>query len=113
MCDPAELCFDALDGHVAGILFEVVLLIYCFIALAIICDKYLVLSLETLCVRWNIREDVAGASIMAFGSAAPEIIINTIGTMRGGDNADLGVGAIIGSGMVAFLVILGFCGLVA
>ena len=37
-------------------------------------------SLETLCVRWNVREDVAGASFMAFGSAAPEIIINAVST---------------------------------
>ena len=39
-------------------------------------------SLETLCVRWNVREDVAGASFMALGSAAPEVIINAISTLK-------------------------------
>ena len=28
------------------------------------------------------REDVAGASFLAFGSAAPEIVINVIGVLR-------------------------------
>ena len=64
-------------------------------------------------MRWNIREDVAGCSIMAFGSAAPEILINVIGTAKGGSGTDLGVGAIIGSGMIAFLVIPGACALAA
>ena len=57
-------------------------------------------SLETLCARWNIREDVAGASFVAFGSAAPEIIINSITTLKSAASADkgadLGVAAIIG-----------------
>ena len=44
---------------------------YAFFALAIVCDRYLVVSLETLCVRWNIREDVAGASFMV--SAAHDV----------------------------------------
>ena len=48
---------------------------------------------------------------MAFGSAAPEIIINAIGTITG--ESDLGVGAIIGSGMIAFSCIPGLCALVA
>lgn len=33
---------------------------------------------------------------MAFGSAAPEILINAITTVKGGGTTDLGVGAIIG-----------------
>lgn len=83
----------------------------------------MVKSLETLCVRWHVREDVAGASFMAFGrfvafacgtlyiiaSAAPEIVINTVTTVKsvmaahqggeGSNDADLGVSSIIGSGM--------------
>lgn len=100
MCEASELCLDAIDGNAAGLIFEGLLLVYCFVALALICDRYLVVSLETLCVRWNIREDVAGCSFMAFGSAAPEVLISCIGTAKGGGNTDLGVGAIIGSGMI-------------
>eukprot|EP00966_Prymnesium_polylepis_P210247 4869090-Prymnesium_polylepis.1 len=124
-CPNANLCLDMIDvnadGHVFffGILIQIFLLFYSFYAVAIIADAHLVVSLETHCVRWNIREDVAGASFMAFGSAAPEIIINAVSTLKAlfasdeGDNEDtaLGVGAIIGSGMIAFTVIPGACGL--
>ncbi|KAL3902334.1 MAG: hypothetical protein SGPRY_012108, partial [Prymnesium sp.] len=56
---------------------------------------------------------------MAFGSAAPEIIINAVSTLKAlmandsedNDDTALGVGAIIGSGMIAFTVIPGVCGL--
>ena len=142
-CAPASccaglenLCLDDLDRvPVVGVLLELFLLVYAFVAVAIIADEHLVVSLETLCVRWNVREDVAGASFMAFGSAAPEIIINAVSTLKvilaanredasggddsacgcddscQGDDAALGVGAIIGSGMIAFAFIPGCCGL--
>ena len=107
---------------------------------AIVCDDYLVTALKTLCVRygltrfrpqlrtvldfrppcasWDIREDVAGATFMAFGSAAPEIIINTVSTIKGARSKNdapnsstaTGISAIIGSGMIAFLLIPGACG---
>lgn len=37
-------------------MFELCLFVYCFMALAVICEEHLVVSLETLCVRWLIRE---------------------------------------------------------
>ncbi|KAJ1620181.1 hypothetical protein T492DRAFT_915367 [Pavlovales sp. CCMP2436] len=55
---------------------------------------------------------------MAFGSAAPEIIVNAVSTIKAiytrsesGDEANLGIGAIIGSGMIAFTLIPGACAL--
>ena len=78
-----NLCLDDLDRiPFIGVLLELLMLLYAFVAVAIIADEHLVVSLETLCVRWNVREDVAGASFMAFGSAAPEIIINAISTLK-------------------------------
>uniref|UniRef100_A0A7S2GP88 Sodium/calcium exchanger membrane region domain-containing protein n=1 Tax=Haptolina brevifila TaxID=156173 RepID=A0A7S2GP88_9EUKA len=127
-CSGVEnLCLDNIDSTgFFGVLFECMLLIYAFVAVAIIADEHLVCSLETLCVRWSVREDVAGASFMAFGSAAPEIIINAISTLKtvlasgrgdddpsAGDDTSLGIGAIIGSGMIAFSFIPGCCGLAA
>jgi hypothetical protein len=49
MCDFEDLCFDKFDEYWLGLLFEIFLFAYCFMALALICDKYLVVSLETLC----------------------------------------------------------------
>mmetsp|Transcript_2871 Transcript_2871/g.3881 ORF Transcript_2871/g.3881 Transcript_2871/m.3881 type:complete len:181 (-) Transcript_2871:435-977(-) len=97
---------------------NVLVFIYCFIGLAIICDTFLILSLETLCVRWHLREDVAGATFMALGSAAPEIIVNALSTFEATDpdnskTTNLGVGAIMGSGCIAFTFIPGLCALAA
>lgn len=119
-----NLCLDNIDGNWWGVLIELIALAYSFVGVAIVADEHLVVSLETLCVRWSIREDVAGASFMAFGSAAPEIIINAVSTIKGvispdedgessGDDSALGIGAIIGSGMIAFTVIPGCCALFA
>mmetsp|Transcript_7537 Transcript_7537/g.12148 ORF Transcript_7537/g.12148 Transcript_7537/m.12148 type:complete len:406 (+) Transcript_7537:1264-2481(+) len=88
---------------------EACLFLYAFLGLAIVCDNYLVPSLETLCIRWHVREDVAGASFMALGSAAPEIIVNAISTYKNADSINLGVGAIMGSSLIAFSLIPGCC----
>ena len=52
--------------------------------------------MEILCVKLNLKEDVAGASFLAFGASAPEIVISTITTIQGGENVDVGIGSIIG-----------------
>ena len=145
-----SLCLDNAYDIIGPYLYviEALVIIYSFCGLAMVCDDYLAVSLETLCDRWDVREDVAGASFMAFGSAAPEIIINLITTLKslhqqqreqhhhhqennqnivsygsdkgktGQDDGEmdvvqLGCSAILGSGLIAFLVIPGVCALSA
>ena len=108
-------------GSGMGLFFEIVLFLYAMLGLAIVCDDWMCMSLERMCDIWMIREDVAGATFMAFGSAAPEIIINMVSTLKQAreyppppsalDATNVGVGAIIGSGMIAFLIIPGACAL--
>ena len=54
-----DLCLSSIDkcGPNAGwgLLLEVIIFVYSFMALASICDKYLVVSLETLCARNYVR----------------------------------------------------------
>lgn len=81
-------------------------------------------ALETICDRWGIPEDVGGATLLAVGNAIPEITVNVITTIEslseGADPQDagdvppttLGIGATLGSGLIAFLVIPAACGLV-
>eukprot|EP00928_Gymnodinium_smaydae_P029110 TRINITY_DN22016_c0_g2_i1.p1 TRINITY_DN22016_c0_g2~~TRINITY_DN22016_c0_g2_i1.p1 ORF type:complete len:476 (-),score=65.32 TRINITY_DN22016_c0_g2_i1:103-1530(-) len=118
MCEsPLEtLCLELIDSNWLGILFELLLYLFCFLGLSIICDDHLVPSLETLCSRWSISEDVAGATFMAFGSGAPEVIISGVVALRSladkssdADGGSLGVGVVIGSGWIAFLLIPGCC----
>merc|ERR1719379_2756036 len=106
-----------------GVLLQIITLLYCFMGLAIICDDHLVPALDTLCYVWGIPEDVAGATFMAFGSAAPEIVIAAVSTAQAAfaeegdqeaanDATSLGVSSVIGSGLIAFSLIPAVCGLV-
>lgn len=115
-----DIPWENVDSHIWGFFLQIFCLGYCFIGLALVCDEHMVPSLDTLCHRWGIGEDVAGATFMAFGSAAPEIIINVVATIQAQtsgapdpETTALGVSAIMGSGMIAFSLIPAACGLFA
>jgi len=127
MCDYENFCFELVDGSWPGVVLEVVVAVYSFVGIAIVADEHLTSSLETLCDRWQIPTDVAGASFLALGSAAPEIAIAAISTVKSmaaateGEVVDdkaaafassLGVSSILGSGMLAFTLIPGLCAVV-
>lgn len=61
-----------------GVIFYLLVSVYMFIGLAIICDDYFVPALEVICKVLNLREDVAGATFMAAGSSAPELATTII-----------------------------------
>ncbi|KAG8133101.1 hypothetical protein E2320_010923 [Naja naja] len=82
-----------------------------FYALAIICDDFFVPSLEKICERLHLSEDVAGATFMAAGSSAPELFTSVIGVFI--TKGDVGVGTIVGSAVFNILCIIGVCGLFA
>jgi len=119
-CTPIEFfesfCLSTLPTSVSLPLC-LVLSLLSFQGLSIICDEWLVPALEVVCVSLSIPEDVAGVTFMAFGSAAPEIVINSVSTIKtvmnaarhggvmGADEAEareqnMGVGAILGSGII-------------
>jgi len=118
-----ELCLHKLDSSWLGIGIEIILFLYMFLGLAVICDEYLVPSIETLCRKWKISEDLAGASFLALGSGAPEVIMSSIVTLRSATNKEihmtqrlglhrssgLGVATILGSAWIAFLLIPACC----
>merc|ERR1719197_1755370 len=114
-----DIDWAPLDAHWWGVAIQVVTVLYSFLGLAIVCDEHMVPALDMLCLRWGIPEDVAGATFMAFGSAAPEIIINVVATIQSqlsksptgqsGEQTNLGVSAILGSGMIAFSMIPATC----
>uniref|UniRef100_A0A8C5F4T0 Sodium/calcium exchanger membrane region domain-containing protein n=1 Tax=Gadus morhua TaxID=8049 RepID=A0A8C5F4T0_GADMO len=83
----------------------------CFFALAIVCDDYFVVSLEKICEKLSLTEDVAGATFMATGSSAPELFASIIGVFI--THGDVGVGTIVGSAVFNILCIVGVCSLFA
>ncbi|CAG14723.1 unnamed protein product, partial [Tetraodon nigroviridis] len=85
--------------------------LYMFLALAITCDEYFVPSLEKICEKLDLSEDVAGATFMAAGSSAPELFASIIGVFI--THGDVGVGTIVGSAVFNILCIIGVCGIFA
>ena len=107
-----DMCLSVIDSTTVGLLFELLLFLIAFVGLALSAE-HLCNSMETLCDHWGISEDVGGATFIALGGAIPEITINCISTYKSAGStsvmnasiADLGVGAILGSGMIAYLLI--------
>ena len=81
-----------------------IILLYFFLGLAIICDDFFVSSLERISERLNLSEDVAGATFMAAGSSAPELFTSIMDTFYFTNN--VGVGTIVGSAVFNILVII-------
>jgi K+-dependent Na+/Ca+ exchanger-like protein len=76
--------------------------------LAIITDEYFIVSLDQISQRLKIPSDVAGASLMAMGSSAPELFIALLALfIAGGTHGDVGIGTIVGSAIFNILVITG------
>ncbi|MED6282843.1 hypothetical protein CHARACLAT_002495 [Characodon lateralis] len=94
-----------------AVLLHITATLYMFLALAITCDEYFVTSLEKICEKLDLSEDVAGATFMAAGSSAPELFASVIGVFI--THGDVGVGTIVGSAVFNILCIIGVCGIFA
>ncbi|KAM6083684.1 sodium/potassium/calcium exchanger 3 isoform 1-T1 [Theristicus caerulescens] len=99
------------DRRHGAVVLHVLCAVYMFYALAIVCDDFFVPSLEKICERLHLSEDVAGATFMAAGSSAPELFTSVIGVFI--TKGDVGVGTIVGSAVFNILCIIGVCGLFA
>ncbi|HEX9921388.1 MAG TPA: calcium/sodium antiporter [Anaerolineae bacterium] len=76
--------------------------------LTIITDDFFIVSLDQISKKWRLPSNVAGASLMAAGSSAPELGIALFALFsRGGAHSDVGVGTIVGSAVFNILVITG------
>lgn len=92
-------------GLAIGSLLMMALAIY---ILSIVTDEFFITSLDRISQIWNLPANVAGASLMAMGSSAPELAIALLALFRGGgEYSDLGIGTIVGSAVFNILVITG------
>lgn len=92
-----------------GVVVHVLIALYLFGGLAIVCDDYFVTSLERICEDLKLKNDVAGATFMAAGSSAPEFFTSVIGVFI--TKGDIGLGTIVGSAVFNILFIVAICGL--
>lgn len=81
-------------------------LLVVFALLAVICERYFVPSLDVMAARLRLTHDVAGATLMAIGSSAPELFTALIALTKVGAE-EVGAGTIVGSAIFNILVIVG------
>ncbi len=66
---------------------------------------WLVDGAAAICYRLKIPEIVVGLTVVAFGTSAPELIVNILASFSG--NSEIAMGNILGSNMANVLLILG------
>ncbi|XP_056428261.1 sodium/potassium/calcium exchanger 5 isoform X3 [Hyla sarda] len=90
-----------------GIIIHFLVIMYMFLAVAIVCDEYFIPSLEVISERLGLSQDVAGATFMAIGSSAPEFVTVFLGVFV--TKGDIGVSTIVGSAVYNLLGICAAC----
>lgn len=107
-CEEVGQCFKPGLNQGAGgnFILQLCILFYMFLAIAIVCDELFVPALEVIADKWELSNDVAGATLMAAGGSAPELFTSLMGVfMRG----DLGFSTIVGSAVFNVLFVIGMC----
>ena len=89
------------------LLLYIIALFTSFYLLARISDVYFVDSLDKIAEKWNLSHEMAGATLMAIGSSAPELFVAIISLVRAGNHEAIGIGTIVGSALFNILVIIG------
>ncbi len=96
------------------ILASLALILLSVFVLAVLTDHFFIPSLDQISRRLKLSDEVAGASLMAIGSSAPELAIALMALFSGGGaHSDVGIGTIVGSAVFNILVITGVSAAVA
>lgn len=66
---------------------------------------YLIQGSASLGKKWGISQLIIGLTIVAFGTSAPELFINTIAAING--KSDIAIGNIVGSNISNILLVMG------
>ncbi|KAM4747299.1 sodium/potassium/calcium exchanger 5 [Rhinophrynus dorsalis] len=90
-----------------GIVIHFLIILYMFLAVAVVCEDYFIPSLEVISERLGLSQDVAGATFMAIGSSAPEFVTVFLGVFV--TKGDIGVSTIVGSAVYNLLGICAAC----
>eukprot|EP00941_MAST-03F_sp_MAST-3F-sp1_P003899 g3899.t1 len=74
------------------------------------CDRYFVNAVEIFAKRCKLSDDVAGATLLAMGTSAPELLSALVGVFsKTPGTSDIGTGTVVGSLIFNTTVILGCC----
>nr|NP_001025451.1 sodium/potassium/calcium exchanger 5 precursor [Danio rerio]AAY89722.1 K-dependent Na,Ca exchanger 5 [Danio rerio] len=103
--------FTVQERKDGGILIYFMIIFYMLLSVSIVCDEYFLPSLEVISERLGLSQDVAGATFMAAGSSAPELVTAFLGVFV--TKGDIGVSTIMGSAVYNLLCICAACGLLS
>eukprot|EP00929_Paragymnodinium_shiwhaense_P006391 TRINITY_DN10971_c0_g1_i1.p1 TRINITY_DN10971_c0_g1~~TRINITY_DN10971_c0_g1_i1.p1 ORF type:complete len:636 (+),score=117.80 TRINITY_DN10971_c0_g1_i1:32-1909(+) len=108
-----DACGDMCSGVTfqLGPVLDVVLMLYVFLGLAIVCDDFFMASLENISESLKLSPDVAGATFLAAGSSAPELFTSVSSAFFSPSEA--GLGTIVGSAMFNLLIIVALSAAIA
>lgn len=87
-----------------------ILLIIVGLVILIVGAESLVKGASSLAKKIGLSELIIGLTIVAFGTSAPELIVNIFSAVRG--SSDMAIGNIIGSNIANILLILGICAII-
>lgn len=100
-------------GTVVEAVSSLLIIILAVYILSIVTDDFFIVSLDKISTLLKLPANVAGASLMAMGSSAPELAIALLALFKGGgEHSDMGIGTIVGSAVFNILVITGASALV-
>uniref|UniRef100_A0A8I4A2H8 Solute carrier family 24 member 5 n=1 Tax=Callithrix jacchus TaxID=9483 RepID=A0A8I4A2H8_CALJA len=103
--------FTRQERRDGGIIIYFLIIVYMFMAISIVCDEYFLPSLEIISESLGLSQDVAGATFMAAGSSAPELVTAFLGVFI--TKGDIGISTILGSAIYNLLGICAACGLLS
>lgn len=87
---------------------SLVVVLIAFHALAAVVNGPFIQSLDILARRLKLPGSVAGATLLAFGTSAPEISTALVALFADGAAPAIGVGSIVGSAIFQLLVVVGY-----
>lgn len=87
-------------------------ILFSFLFLWRITESFFIPSLDIIAGKLRMSSNMAGATLMAAGSSAPELAIAIVAVLRPGEHLEIGLGTIIGSAVFNMLVIIGVVAMV-
>jgi len=84
-------------------------ILFIFLGIAVVCDDFFCTSLEVICEKLNLSEQVAGATFMAAGSSAPELATSLVTVFTSRNST--GLGTILGSAVFNLVMIVSMSGI--
>ena len=87
---------------------SIFIILLAFYIMTVLIESRFIQSLDNISSYLNLPESVAGATLLAFGTSAPEISTALVALFLDGANPATGIGAIVGSAIFQILVVIGF-----